>query len=203
MARMTGSTCHSPGSRTLASLSPNWHQLREHRPLTSKSRNRFTLPGPGEEPLHLNKLARLRAQTAHANPPWLPLLTKARDKWKPGFLASGPRPVALHPAVPPGPSQGQERDVLTYLSLHRRQFLVHLGSPRGPVIRGLTKPGLALVYGGNEIAAPGGTARCACPATRSLVISVICHMLSPAWGRTSNLMNAFSYEDKSCPCQSN
>lgn len=92
VARSTGCTCHSPGSWTLASLSPSWHQLREHRPLTSKSRNRFTLPAPWEEQLHLNKLARLRSHAVDENCCWLPLLTKAEDKSNPGFLIFGPLP---------------------------------------------------------------------------------------------------------------
>lgn len=60
---------------------------------------------------------------------------------------------------------------------------------------GLTKPDLALVYEGNEIPAPGGTAAGALgrPAIQSLVTSTSCHVLSPAWGRASQFNeSAFS-----------
>lgn len=120
--------------------------------------------------------------------------------------ARGPctqRPQPHHLAVATRPTWGPERDLLASLWLHPHQFLLHLGSPWGPLNRSLTKPDLGLVYGGNEITAPGGTARCARWATRSLVIPVICHRLPPDWGCPYNLMNAFSDEDKPGPCQSN
>ena len=61
---------------------------------------------------------------------------------------------------------------------------MHLGSPWGPLNPSLTKPDLALLYEGNEIAAPGGVAAGALSRPFGAVISVICHMLSPAWGYT-------------------
>lgn len=61
-------------------------------------------------------------------------------------------------AAPTRPALGQERDVLTISPCIYISFFLHLGSPWGLLNRSLTKPDLALLYEGNEITAPGGTA---------------------------------------------
>lgn len=91
-------------------------------------------------------------------------------------------------------TSGQEGEVLTSLSLHLHWLPLHLGSPWGPLNGSLTKPDLALVYEGNEITAPGGTAAGALaqPFQALLFLSfVTCCLLLGV--ELYNLMNAFSY----------